>query len=272
MQKWVIVITETKMRLKFHYAQQNKKSPIVNSIVRASDILKSLGQGAEMLTEISNIVNLNKATVYRLLKTLRVSGFVAQDPVTQRYYLGHMIAQLASSPTILHERLAVCAFDEMKHLWDLSGETVALHIKVGAQRMILEELPSKQHIRLTLGKGFIVPLYTGGAAGKVLLSQLPESERQMILNCTKLVSMITNKVIDKEALLNEVKKVEKEGYAISFGETIQGSAGIAVPVKNYVCPVALGIFGPEVRFRRNLMNFLKELKDNADRITRKFIE
>jgi len=248
-----------------------KNSPVVESIVRASDILKSLGDGAEMLTDISNRVNLSKTTTYRLLKTLEASGFVVQDPVTQLYYLGHMVVRLAASPTMSHQRLIVYAFDEMKYLRDLSGETVAIQIKLGAQRMILEELPSKQHIRFTLGNGFVMPLYTG-AGGKILLSELPESEMQWILNGIKLVSKTTNKIIDKERLINDIKKVKQTGYAISFGETIVGNAGIAVPIKNYVCPVALGIFGPEVRFRKNMMNFLKDLRESVNRISKKLLE
>jgi len=249
-----------------------KNSPIVvTSVVRASDILKSLGNGAEMLTDISKTVNLNKTTTHRLLKTLEASGFVMQDPVTQRYYLGHMIVRIASSPTISHQRLIVYAFDEMKYLQDLSGETVILQIKVGAQRMILEELPSNQPLRFTLGKGFLTPLYSG-SGGKVLLSQLPESERQMILNGTKLVSMRTNKIIDKEALVNELNRIKKEGYAIAFSESMVGSASMSVPIKNYVCPAALGICGPEVRFREKMMNSLKELRESADRISRKLSE
>ena len=248
-----------------------ENSPVVKSIVRASDILKSLGDGAEMLTDISNRVNLSKTTTYRLLKTLRASGFVVQDPVTQLYHLGHMIVRLASSPAISHHRLVVYAFDEMKYLRDLSEETVAIQVKLGVQRMILEELPSKQHIRFTLGNGFVMPLYTG-AGGKVLLSELPESEMQCILNGTKLVSATTNEIINKEALINEIKKVKQAGYAISFGETIVGNAGIAVPIKNYVCPAALGIFGPEARFRENMMNFLKDLRESVDRISKKLLE
>lgn len=249
----------------------SKNSPIVRSIVRVSDILKSLGDGAEMLTDISNRVTLSKTTTHRLLKTLEASGFVVQDPVTKRYYLGYMIVRLASSPTISHQRLIVYAFDEMKYLRDLSGETVVLQIKVGVERMVLEELPSNQHVRFTFGKGFVSPLYSG-AGGKILFSQLPESERQIILNSTKLISTTTNKIIDKEALVNEVKKIRKEGYAVTFGETIEGSAGISVPIENYICPVALGIIGPADRFRKKMMNSLKELKESADRISRKFLE
>lgn len=244
---------------------------MVNSVVRALDVLKSIDDGLKALTDISSSLNLNKTTTYRLLKTLEISGFVIQDPLTKHYYLGPSVVRLASNLTIAHQKLIVYAFDDMKYLRDLSGETVALWIIVGAQRTILEELASTHNIRFTLGKGFFAPLHIG-TGGKILLSELPESERQMILNGTKLVTR-KNEIIDKEALLNELKKIKEQGYVITFDETIEGSGGISIPIKNYVCPAALSIFGPKERFKKDvIMGFLKDFKESADRISRKLLE
>lgn len=244
---------------------------LVKSIVRASAILQVLGEGAEMLTDISKRTGLNKTTTHRLLNTLKASGFVVQDDVTKHYYLGQLITHLASKPTILHQKLATYSFNEMKYLRDLSEETVVIWIKVGTERMVLEELPSNQPIRFTKGKGFFAPLYTG-AGGKVLLSQVPDNERRMILNAIELVRFTKTTITDKEALLKEVREAEEKGYATSFGELINGNSGIAVPIKNYGCPASLGIFGPEVRFKKNMMNLLREVKESAERISRKLIE
>ena len=247
-------------------AMQKTNRPMVRSIDRVSAILKALGESAEMLTDISERVDLSKSTTHRLLNTLKASGFVSQDAVTKHYYLGHVMTHLASRTDVLHRKLIAYSFDEMRYLRDLTGETVAIWIKVGTQRMLLEELPSNQTIRLTMGKGFVAPLYCG-AGGKVLLSQLPDSERQMILNAIKLVKITENTIIDKEALLNKVREAEEKGYATAIGELMKGNAGIAVPIKNYECPASLGIFGPEVRFKKHMMNFLRELKECAERIS-----
>jgi len=249
----------------------NRKALLTASVVYASEILKCLADGVERLTDITHRLKLNKATVFRLLKTLESSGLALQDPRNKRYYLGPLILQLASKPTISHERLIIYAFDEMKRLRDLNNETVALHIRVGAQRIILEEMPSTQNIRFTLGKGFASSMYIGAAA-KLLLSELPESEREMYLNGVKLINPRTNEIIDKEALINELNKIKKEGYAISWDETIQGSAGISVPIRNYVFLVALSMYGPKDRFMPHKMSYLQELKESAERISRKLLE
>jgi DNA-binding IclR family transcriptional regulator len=53
-----------------------------------------------------------------------------------------------------------------------------------------------------------------------------------------------------------------------FGERIPGSASISVPIRNYICPVALSILGPDNRFYLEVMlEFSKEMKESASRIS-----
>jgi IclR family KDG regulon transcriptional repressor len=244
---------------------------MVNSVFRALDILKSLGDGLETLSDIAGNLNLKKTTTYRLLKALETSGFVVKDPITRHYYIGPAAISLAYIPGIAHQRLIVYSLDEMKYLQRLSGESVALWVKVGTQRTILEELPSNYNIRYTLGKGFSAPMHYG-TGGKIMLSELPESERQMILNGTKLVTR-ENEMVDKETLLSELKKIKQQGYVITIDETIEGAGGISVPIENYVCPAALSVFGPKERFRKDvIMSLVKEIKESAERISRKFLD
>jgi hypothetical protein len=43
------------------------------------------------------------------------------------------------------------------------------------------------------------------------------------------------------------------------------SAGISVPVKGYVCPVALSLFGPKFRFKP--LDAWNDIRESAGRIT-----
>jgi DNA-binding IclR family transcriptional regulator len=160
----------------------------------------------------------------------------------------------------------------MKYLRDLSKETVVLHIRIGLERICLEELQSLETIKYTSGKGFIAPIYTG-SAGKILLSELDENELDLLQKNLHLDRIGPNTITDKKALLKELKIIRKQGYATSFGERIQGSASISVSVENYICPVALSLLGPDNRFSlKVMMGFLKEIKDSASRISRKLME
>ncbi len=246
---------------------------IVNSITKGVDILRNLSEGIDRISELSKKLHLSKSTAHRLLKTLEVSELVMQDPITRRYFLGPLILNLASRPIISHQNLILSAFEDMRSLRDLSRETVVLHIRIGLERICLEELPSFENIRYTAGKGFVAPIYTG-SAGKVLLSELEDNELQILMSNLHLDPIGPNTITDKKALLKEVKKVRKQGYATSFGERVLGSASIAVPIKNYICPVSFGILGPDNRFTldRMMMDILESMKESSRRISKKLIE
>lgn len=245
---------------------------IVNSITRGTDILKGLSYGIDRISDISDKLRLSKSTVFRLLKSFEVSGLVIQDPITRRYYLGPLVLELASKPIISHQNLIVCAYEDMRYLRDLSRETVVLYIRMGIERICLEEFQGLENIRYNAGKGVAVPVYTG-SAGKVLLSELKDNELQLILKNIRLESLGPNTITDKGKLFKELKKVRNQGYATSFGERIARSASISVPIKNYICPVALGLLGPDNRFSlKVMMGILEEIKKSASRISRKLIE
>jgi DNA-binding IclR family transcriptional regulator len=157
----------------------------------------------------------------------------------------------------------------MKSLRDFSGETVVLHVRIGLERICLEELKSLGNIIYTSGKGFVAPIYTG-SAGKILLSELKDDAIQLLLRNIRLVSIGPNTITDKKVLLKELVKVRKQGYATSFGERVPGSASISVPIKNYSCPVALSVLGSDNRFSLNrMMNVLKKMKKSASDISRR---
>jgi len=98
------------------------KPKIVNSIVRAALILKTLSNGNSRIGKISESVKLSKGTTHRLLLTLAKVGFVVQDPLTQRYHLGPGLLQLFSDPILSHNSLISCAFEEMTCLNNLTRD------------------------------------------------------------------------------------------------------------------------------------------------------
>ena len=190
-------------------------SKIINSITKGADILRILSEGFDRISDLSNRLNISKSTMHRLLKSLEISKMVHQDPITRRYYLGPLILELASRPIVSHQNLIVCAFDHLKYLRDFTHETVVLHIRIGLERICLEELQCLQNIRYTAGKGFIAPIYVG-SAGKILLSELNDNELQLLLKNIQLVPVGPNTITDKGVLLKEIEKVRSQGYATSF--------------------------------------------------------
>lgn len=241
---------------------------MINSIYRSAEILKSIFNGVNRLTDISYNLNLNKSTTHRLLKALETSDLIIQDHLTRKYLPGHLILRLASNPISSHQLLIVSSYDEMVRLRDLTKESVVLHIAIGSKRICLEEVQTNEDIKYISGVGSVAPIYVG-AGGKVLLSEMEKKDLELFLNSIKLLPVGRKTVIKREMLFKELEKIRKQGYATSRGERLYGGVAISVPIKNYVCPVALTILGPQFRFGAKIIDSLHDLKLSAKRISEK---
>lgn len=241
---------------------------MVNSVFRAAEILNMLSSGRNRITDICRGLGLSKGTTHRLLKTLGQCGFVFQDPMTHQYYLGHLIIKLSSNPAVAHQNLIVYAYDELKMLRDVSGETTALFLPIGNRRICLEEIDANQSIKLVVEKGSVYPIYTG-ASGKALLSQFPDAVLNQLLDHTPLIKIAHNTITDRNVLIRELDKVRKRQCAISSSETMDGVFSISVPIKGYSCPVALSVFGPQFRLEPKIKELEIVMKRIAKRISDK---
>jgi len=241
---------------------------MVNSVYRAAKILSMLSAGKNRITDICKELSLSKSTTHRLLKTLENCGFVFQDPISHQYFLGNLILKLSSNPLTTHQNLIVCAYEEMKKLREISGETVTIHIRIGTQRICLEEMQANQNIRYGVGRGSVSPIYAG-SAGKILLSELKKTEQNNLIKNIQLTPVGPNTITDRNTLFKELEKIKRQGYAISSGETLEGAISISVPIRGYFCPVALSIFGPKFRLGPRIMDYKEEMEMSAKRILNK---
>lgn len=245
----------------------NNKATTVKSVSRSADILFCLSKGINTVTDIAGHCKLSKSTAHRLLKALKESYLVAQDPINQQYYLGPLIIRLSSNPQTTHNYLVTCAIDEMKRLWDVIEDTVTLNILIGVQYVRLHEIPSKHDLRVIDEYDPVGPIFVGATA-KVLLSQLNDEDLRVAIKTVKFTRVTEHSVTDKNIILMQSKKIREQGYAISYGERIVGSLCISAPIKHYFWPAALSVVGPESRLKPRVNEFVKEVTGGAGRITK----
>ncbi|MFW2367954.1 MAG: IclR family transcriptional regulator [Desulforhopalus sp.] len=243
----------------------------INSIVRAAEILKYLSNGISKMTEISRRLEVNKATVHQILKTLESKGLVSQDPASRKYYLGPLIQALAENPMMVHKIVSRLALPEMERLRDLFNEMVVLQIRRGGQRLVLEKVASSQTFSYFPEQKELAPIHAG-AAGKVLLSQMHSLQLANLLERLELNKVSINTVTDKKKLALELEEIRTKGYSISISETVTNAAAIAVPLKNYTCPVALAIVGSDDQIIERKEHILNELIKSGEHLSIKMLE
>lgn len=243
----------------------------INSIVRAAEILKYLSNGISKMTEISRRLEVNKATVHQILKTLESRGLVSQNPATRKYYLGPLVQALAENPMMVHQIVAQLALPEMVKLRDLCDETVVLQIRRGGQRLILETVVSSQAMSYFPKQKEMSPIHAG-AAGKVLLSQMQSFHFASLLERLELNKVSTNTVTNKKKLAHEVNEIRAKGFCISVSENLANAAAVAVPIKHYTCPVALAVVGSDEQIIERQGFILKELMKSGERLSSQIME
>jgi IclR family transcriptional regulator, acetate operon repressor len=78
-------------------ASRNRPPGTLGTVRNAVTLLDLLSQGPsyQQLTDLAERSNLSLPTTHRLLRSLAAAGLVEQDPVSQRYSLGHELVRLS---------------------------------------------------------------------------------------------------------------------------------------------------------------------------------
>jgi len=243
-------------------------NPNINtSLTKASSIIECLCQGLNTNVEIAAYCGYNTSTTHRLLKDMKQLGWVIQDDLNNRYYIGSFISHIASNALANHRYFVICALREMSDLAARTGEAINLAVMEGLHYLRVHEIPSRFDLRISDDARGYGQIFSPGATGKVLLSQLPDDDLNETLNRVLLVSQTAKSVTDRKLLYRQIREIRERGYAISHSERIPGATGISVPVVNYSWPAALTVIGPESRMKPNLELLTAELPEIARRIS-----
>lgn len=212
----------------------------VRAVDRALEILLAFEAGDRSLTasELLQRVELSRPTLYRLLKTLESRGFVVASGEPQQFRLGPAVAHLAHVWSAGLD-LATTAQPMMRRLWEQTGETVALMVHQGRERVCVAELPSAHPLSFKRGVGHREKI-TLGASGKVVLAFAPDTEPY--LNDLPAGQ-------DPQTYRDTLARIREAGYAVSKDELIQGAVAVAAPFFTGGSKVqgSLAVYGPSAR-------------------------
>lgn len=234
-------------------------------VCRALAILEALTrEGGELgVTEISNLVHLNKSTVYRLLQSMIAAGFVVPGKLEGTYKTSVKVCELGG---LVLERIDIRqeASACLRRLAQETGETVHLVIRDDYHGVYVDKVESCQTIRMHSRIGRRIPLYCTGV-GKILLAGMPAEQRRETLRRTLAAydyrRFTPNTLVDLAALEREIDRVEAQGYAVDREEHEQGVTCIAAPVRNHQGEVvaALSISAPLFRVNASRIEVLVSL-------------
>jgi DNA-binding IclR family transcriptional regulator len=243
----------------------------IRVIERAVKILDCFvgARGTLGITELSKQTRLSKSTVHHFVTTLVETGLLASDGASRRYRLGPKLAQLGNA-FIQSTDLRDLALRALTELRDLTDETASLHMKIGDQRVTMDQVVSTQGIRRVLNLGVARPIYLG-AVGMVLMSDMPDAEIVRLVKRYRPRQLTPHTVTDPQDILRLVQKARSDGYCILNEQTDEGVGVIAFPVHDHLGTVPAGIVvsGPIQRWNaKTITPHLKRMKAIVDDVSR----
>lgn len=225
----------------------NKPAPVdsqngVQSVSRALDLLEAFPKyGPEIgLTKIASLLEMNKATAYRLLSTLEERGYIERSPESRKYRLGYRALELGS---YFQGQLEVrrIALPHLKSIVEATGEAAFLCIREGDEALCVERVEAERQVNIfALRVGGRQPLHWG-AAPRALLAGMDDSELRAYAARTQLPAATAQTIANLEQLLEDVRRTQAQGYVISQDDATLGISAIGAPVYDHLGCVTASI-------------------------------
>lgn len=223
----------------------------VQSVQRALDLLEVfLVHGPEIgLSQIAELLNMNKATAYRLLSTLEERGFVRRSHGSRKYTLGVKVFELGYYFQSQLEMRQV-GLPYLKEMVDHTKESGFLCVREGDEALCVERVESQREVNIfSLRVGGKQPLHCGGAP-RALLADWDPAELAEYAERTGLPSFTTQTIQRLDQLLEDVEQTRLQGYVVSMNDVVMGIAAVGAPVYDHTGRVvaSISLSGLSIRY------------------------
>lgn len=216
--------------------------------------------------EIAQKVGMPLSTTYRYLKVLLNKQLLSKDE-SNKFFLGLAIVKMG---LLAAERISVIdiAHPHLKCLAESCLETVALTVLDGLGLIYIDVIESPRPVKLSVGKGSILPLYAG-SPGKAVLAFTDQSFIDRVIETSGLVKLGKNTITDRDDLERELALIRRSGFSESDSEFDLGVASVAAPIFDHRAKVIASISaaGPSDRIAANRLKLIEQVTETARAIS-----
>lgn len=180
--------------------------------------------------ELVQATELNRSTVNRLVGFLASKGYLAQIEHTGRYCLGLAAIELGNRANLSFDLRSICRSVMVKLVTDIN-ETVVLTAldRANLVGICIDQIEGRHEgLRVFERIGATFPLHAG-AAPKAILAHLSAEARAHYLR-GKLQRFTANTLTEPGKLEDDIQGTLERGFALSWQETYEGTAGVAAAI------------------------------------------
>ena len=237
------------------------------SIRKAFEVLSFITENPRRmsLAEMSAHLGMNKTTLYRFLSTLEDMDILNRKD--DRYIPGIKLFELGSKVPI-KKLLVDRVHPILIRLTAEVNETVNLGELHNNQVLYLDKTESQRRMQIHTSVGSHTALHAT-ALGKSILSILPESLRETVINGLHFEKRTNHTITDPRELRTHIEKAWQDGYSTDCEEFEEGLHCVAVPLLleelNFYGAVSCS--GPTFRFTpQRVVELAGKLKRTVEEI------
>ncbi|NVJ55813.1 MAG: IclR family transcriptional regulator [Vibrionaceae bacterium] len=222
-----------------------------SSITRVLEIIEAVACADHPLSpaDISEILDIPKPSVHRLLQQLQSSGYlqtnmrgnILPDARLHRISLGVLYSNRYKSvrQTILQK------------LSTEIGETCGIAIPDGIEMIYYDRHQSNWPLQINLPVGSRTPIWCT-ASGKLYLSTLSESRLTKVVDNLPLEKLARNTIDSPSKLKASLYEIRENGFGVDNEEFIDGMVACSVPIKDQDGRLLACLFTHAPVIRKNL--------------------
>lgn len=228
---------------------QEEKEYKVKSLAKAVRVLEAFSvKTPEMgVSEIAQMLDYQKSTVFNILSTFEDMGYVAQNPQTGKYYLGLKILHFGY---IVNSHLDFKrVFQEpMNRIAQTVGEVCYMGVPHDGLVLYMDAAFPSNGGNFRSITGETAPMYCTGL-GKAMLAFFSEEAQKHIFEMPR-VRYTDYTITELSALKDNLAEVRRNGFSVDNMEHEYGIRCVGVPVFGADGHVvaAVSVSGPSLRF------------------------
>ena len=208
------------------------------------------------LSDAARLSGHDKATVYRLLSTLRAADLIEQDPTSRLYRIGPAVLRLAHVREATFPVVSV-AQPVVDRLAEATGETAHFSLYSGKALVVMAARESSRPNHVAIRASETLPFHAT-AAGLAFLAFAAADLREAVL-ATPLEAFTRHTPTSPAGIAAALALTRRNGYAIvdkSYDEDVYGVAFPVIGRGGSTAIGALAVASPSHRMTDNLRSLV----------------
>ncbi|WP_298727653.1 IclR family transcriptional regulator [uncultured Ferrovibrio sp.] len=205
---------------------------VVPALAQGLSILSLFSRERPSLTapEIAQKLSLSRTTVFRLLHTLQLMGYVRREPDERHFSLGPALLSRGFEYLASLDIIEV-AQPILQRLRDETGLSAHMAVRDGREIVYVARFPARSTVASNVNIGTRFPIHAT-VMGRMMICEYSDEQLAALFPTEPLQRFSEQTPTTLAALKEMLKKDRERGYAVSQSFFERGVSSIAAPVRD----------------------------------------